>query len=205
MISKLIPDTWFCPRTIEEEKLYVYNPPSGTINPCDFIQEVMGGIAREEELQNLYDHFLRNTSLLAVSTRKEQEIKTYSARRRSDIESYFLRVECKLFLDYDSLKSAAGQLLIYNHFGTKIFGIFPKKRIIVGLAPTDSRQNIYISSKKLALDLRKMGIAVIYLNECPEIFVNMKHKQIRNATIGVFFMLLIVILPILVIGIYLLA
>ncbi len=50
-----------------------------------------------------------------------------------------------------------------DYYGPKLFWIIPKCRIIVGLAPTNSRD--YEAARKVADDFRAIKIQIIFLNE----------------------------------------
>jgi hypothetical protein len=137
----------------------------------------------ERDLQLLIQRRIRKWGFLQCPD--EVKIKTPSTVRRSDLETWSTRYELKRELDYSSLKSALGQLYLYNHYGSKILGFIPKKKVIIGLAPHDEQERQ--SALKLAVDIEGMGIRVIFLNEFP----NWKESPISASQIKIAILVLI--------------
>lgn len=131
------------------------------LTPQQFALEYLPPSWGERDLQLLVQRRIGRL----VACREEVRIKTKATTRRSDLETWLTRYELKRELTYDSLKSALGQLYLYDHYGSKIFGCIPKRKAILGLSPFDSFQEE--SARRLADDIRGMGIEVIFLNECP--------------------------------------
>ncbi len=117
----------------------------------------------ERDLQLLVQRRIRSWGFLQCPD--EVRITTKATTRRSDLETFWARYELKKELTYENLKSALGQLYLYGHYGEKILGFIPKRKYIVGLAPSEWGE--YESAAKLAIDIRGMGIKVIFLNEQP--------------------------------------
>jgi len=133
------------------------------VTPYDFAREYLPEPWGERDLQKLVQRRIRSWGLLQCPD--EVKIKTPSTTRRSDLETFWVRYELKKELNYDNLKSALGQLYLYSHYGSKILGFIPKRKVIIGLAPSEWGE--YQSAAKLAIDIRGMGIKVIFINEQP--------------------------------------
>lgn len=133
------------------------------MTPREFAAQYLPESWGERDLQLLVQRRIRSWGFLQCPD--EVNIKTPSTTRRSDLETWYARYELKKELNYDNLKSALGQLYLYNHYGSKIFGFIPKQKLIIGLAPSEWGE--YQSAAKLAIDIQKMGIKVIFINEQP--------------------------------------
>lgn len=133
------------------------------MTPREFAAHYLPEPWAERDLQLLVQH--RINSWVFFHCRSEVKIPSKATTRRSDLETFWARYELKRELTYDNLKSALGQLYLYNHYGSKILGFIPKRKVIIGLAP--SEWNEYQSAAKLAIDIRGMGIKVVFLNEQP--------------------------------------
>jgi hypothetical protein len=123
---------------------------------------------KEADLQQHIRQQLKKGGLLIAP--EENRIKTKSATRRSDVETWLIRYEVKKWLTYENIYRAAGQLLLYRAYGRKILWVFNKREVIIGLAPvpTPDNPNAYWEALKLARDFRAIGIEVIFINEAPE-------------------------------------
>lgn len=118
--------------------------------------------------------------------------------RRSDLETWSTIYEVKCFLDYDKIYHAIAQTELYQHYGRKILGIFPKQRVVIGVAPP--QHDLYQSAKNLAKDFSSIrGISVIFINESPEWHMSNARGETVNKTL-----LGIVIFLSLTIGVFLL-
>lgn len=133
------------------------------MTPQEFAAHYLPEPWGERDLQLLVQRRIRSWGFLQCPD--EVRIKTPATTRRSDLETFFCRYELKKELTYNNLKSALGQLYLYNHYGSKILGFIPKRQVIIGLAPAEWGE--YESAAKLAIDIRGMGIKVIFLNEQP--------------------------------------
>jgi hypothetical protein len=140
----------------------------------------------ERDLQLLIQRRIRRWGFLRGPD--EVKIKTRSTVRRSDLETWCTRYEIKRELDYSSLKSALGQLYLYNHYGSKILGFIPKKKVIIGLAPHDEQERQ--SALKLAVDIEGIGVRVIFLNEFP----NWRESTVSASQIKVVVLVLIFVI-----------
>ncbi|NJN11688.1 MAG: hypothetical protein HC836_49890 [Richelia sp. RM2_1_2] len=97
----------------------------------------------------------------------EVVVATPNSRRRIDLATPLTVYECKCWLTYDNIYHAIAQTEIYTRYGGKILGIIKKQRIVIGVAPIDFKE--YESARKLAKDFSNLkGIKVIFINECPE-------------------------------------
>lgn len=133
------------------------------MNPQEFARNYLPEPWGERDLQLLIQRRIKSWGFLQCPD--EVKIKTKATTRRSDLETFWARYELKKELNYDNLKSALGQLYLYNHYGSKILGFIPKRKVIIGLAPSEWGE--YQSAAKLAIDIQGMGIKVIFLNEQP--------------------------------------
>lgn len=133
------------------------------MTPAEFVREYLPEPWGERDLQKLVQRRIKSWGFLQCPD--EVRIQTKATTRRSDLETFACRYELKKELNYDNLKSALGQLYLYNHYGSKILGFIPKRKVIIGLAPSEWGE--YQSAAKLAIDIRGMGIKVIFLNEQP--------------------------------------
>ena len=131
------------------------------MNSREFENEYLPPLWCERDLQMLILRQLTRRCLWSV--REEVVIRTPSGTRRSDLETWRSRYEVKKWLTYGNLFRAAGQLDLYGHYGSRKLGLFPKRRVIIGLAPTDPEE--YRTAAALAQDLRSMGVVVIFFNE----------------------------------------
>lgn len=133
------------------------------MTPREFAAHYLPESWAERDLQLLIQKRISAWGFLKCPS--EVGIDTSSTTRRSDLETWWCRYELKKELNYENLKSALGQLYIYNHYGSKIFGLIPKRKYIIGLAPADWEH--YQKAAKLKIDIEGMGIKVIFLNEQP--------------------------------------
>ncbi len=133
------------------------------MTPSEFTREYLPDPWGERDLQKLVQRRIRSWGFFQCPD--EVKISTLSTTRRSDLETFWARYELKKELNYENLKSALGQLYLYGHYGEKILGFIPKRKYIIGLAPSEWGE--YESAAKLAIDIRGMGIKVIFLNEQP--------------------------------------
>ena len=146
------------------------------MTPREFAAHYLPEFWAERDLQLLIQKRISAWGFLKCPS--EVGIDTSSTTRRSDLETWWCRYELKKELNYENLKSALGQLYLYNHYGSKILGLIPKRKYIIGLAPADWEH--YQKAAKLAIDIRGMGIKVIFLNECPDWHSsNLKGWQIK--------------------------
>lgn len=133
------------------------------MTPQEFARNYLPEPWGERDLQLLVQRRIKSWGFLQCPD--EVRIKTPSTTRRSDLETFWARYELKKELNYSELKSALGQLYLYNHYGSKILSFIPKRKVIIGLAPSEWGE--YQSAAKLAIDIRGMGIKVVFLNEQP--------------------------------------
>lgn len=95
----------------------------------------------------------------------EQNVKTPNSKRRIDLATPTTIYECKCFLTYDNIYHAVGQSELYMRYGAKILWFIKKRRVIIGVAPTED----YQSASRLAKDFSALrGIKVVFINECSE-------------------------------------
>lgn len=151
------------------------------MTPREFAAHYLPEPWGERDLQLLVQRRIRSWGFLQCPD--EVNIPTKSTTRRSDLETFWARYELKKELNYDNLKSALGQLYLYSHYGSKIFGFIPKRKFIIGLAPSEWGE--YQSAAKLAIDIRGMGIKVIFLNEQPNWHSSsLKGWQVKALTVA---------------------
>lgn len=120
---------------------------------------------------------LLSKGTIGLTVREEVKIPTPAATRRSDLETWLTRYEVKLFLSYDNLYHAYGQVCLYGRFGSRILGVIPKRKAIVGLLPIDP--NYHAPARKLAEDIRATGVEVVFVNEDSR-FCKESHKSPAN-------------------------
>ncbi|MBD2060772.1 hypothetical protein NDI37_22010 [Funiculus sociatus GB2-A5] len=115
----------------------------------------------ERDLQLLIQKRLRRFGLLAAPD--EVRIKTPTATRRIDLATWLCNYEVKKWLTRENIFHAVAQTELYNHYGPKLLWIIPKRRVVVGLAPSDPYD--YEAARKVAEDFRAMGIKIVFINE----------------------------------------
>lgn len=115
----------------------------------------------ERDLQLLIQKRLRRFGLLAAPD--EVRIKTPTATRRIDLATWLCNYEVKRYLTRENIFHAVAQTELYNHYGPKLLWIIPKRRVVVGLAPSDPYD--YEAARKVAEDFRAMGINIVFINE----------------------------------------
>ncbi len=64
-------------------------------------------------------------------------MKTPASIRRIDISTWLTVYEVKKWLTRDNIFHAVAQTELYTFYGPKLLWIFPKRRVVVGLSPTD--------------------------------------------------------------------
>ncbi|KAB8318259.1 hypothetical protein SD81_017040 [Tolypothrix campylonemoides VB511288] len=130
------------------------------MNSLEFCDRYLPSIWAERDLQLLIQKRLRRWWLRAPD---EVQVRTPASLRRIDIATWLTIYEVKKWLTRDNIFHAVAQTELYSHYGTKLFWVIPKRRVIVGLAPTDPID--YDQAVRVAKDFRRMGIEVIFLNE----------------------------------------
>lgn len=105
--------------------------------------------------------------------------------RRSDLETWSTIYEVKCFLDYDKIYHAVAQTELYSYYGSKIFGVIPKRRVVIGVAPP--QYELYNSAKNLAKDFSSMrGITVLFINEHPQWHMNgARGESVNKVLLGI--------------------
>ena len=125
---------------------------------CDrYLPESWG----ERDLQLLLQRKMRRYKLLQAPD--EVRIRTTCTTRRADLVTWLTVYEVKKYLTRDNIFHAVAQSEMYVHYGHKLFWIIPKRRVIIGLAPTEYQD--YQSAVSVAKDFRAMGVNVIFVNE----------------------------------------
>lgn len=155
--------------------------PKFYIHPQDFIYNVLG-YQMGEKVSNVEERLeafiLAKLKKSYHMPKNQTNIRTVSVTRRSDIETWFTRYEVKSYLTRESILSALSQLEVYHHYGEKILGIFPKKSVIIGLAPIFSYDasykalSQYRTSKNLIVDIKKMANKLYGIRDLEIIFIN---------------------------------
>ncbi|WP_414589876.1 hypothetical protein [Scytonema sp. PCC 10023] len=130
------------------------------MNSLDFCSRYLPAIWAERDLQLLIQKRLRRYWLKAPD---EVQVKTPASLRRIDIATWMTVYEVKKWLTRDNIFHAVAQTELYTHYGTKMFWVIRKRRVILGLAPTEPMD--YEQAVRVARDFRKMGIEVIFINE----------------------------------------
>lgn len=133
------------------------------MEPRQFASKYLNWSFAEKDLQDLIK---RRLQMHGLPVWEERHIKTASTTRRSDLETLFTRYELKRELTYENLKSAFAQLIIYNHYGSKILWVIPKRKCIIGLTPLEHGERL--SAQNLAEDIRAMGVKVVFIDEQPK-------------------------------------
>lgn len=132
------------------------------MNIGDFKEKYLHAGYSEFDLQQLVKAHISSHGIVC---RDEVRIKTPATTRRSDLETWRLRIELKRELTYENIKSALGQLYLYDHYGSKILGFIPKQKVIMGVSPIERGE--LEAARKLAKDIRGMGVRVVFLDEEP--------------------------------------
>lgn len=130
------------------------------MNSLEFCYRHLPEVWAERDLQLLVQKRLRRYWLKATD---EVQVRTPASLRRIDIETWLTIYEVKKWLTRDNIFHAVAQTELYSHYGTKLFWVIPKRRVIVGLAPTEPAD--YDQATRLARDFKKMGIEIIFINE----------------------------------------
>jgi len=131
------------------------------MNSLEFCDRYLRDGWCERDLQMLIQKQLRHRGMFLAP--HEVRIKTPTATRRIDLTTWLCNYEVKKWLTRDEIFHAVAQTELYNHYGPKLLWIIPKRRVIVGLAPTNPRD--YEAARKVAKDFRAMGVSVIFVNE----------------------------------------
>ena len=131
------------------------------MNSLEFCDRYLRDGWCERDLQMLVQRQLRQRGMVLAP--HEVRIKTPTATRRIDLATWLCNYEVKKWLTREAIFHAVAQTELYNHYGPKLLWIIPKRRVVVGLAPTDPRD--YEAARKVAEDFRAMGIQIIFVNE----------------------------------------
>lgn len=131
------------------------------MNSLEFCSRHLPDNWAERDLQLLIQKRLRRWWFLSAPD--EVVVKTPASMRRIDISTWLTVYEIKKWLTRDNIFHAVAQTELYCYYGPKILWIVPKRRVVVGLAPTDPLD--YDAAIRVARDFRKMGVQVIFLNE----------------------------------------
>ncbi|MFN6565635.1 hypothetical protein [Dendronalium sp. ChiSLP03b] len=131
------------------------------MNSLEFCDRYLPDYWAERDLQLLIQKRLQRWWFLAAPD--ELVIKTPSTSRRIDITTWLTVYEVKKWLTRDNIFHAVAQTELYTFYGPKLLWMFPKRRVVVGLAPTELSE--YEQAARVARDFRRMGIEVIFLNE----------------------------------------
>jgi hypothetical protein len=131
------------------------------VNSLEFCSRYLPDYWAERDLQLLIQKRLRRWWFLSAPD--EVSVKTPASIRRIDISTWLTVYEVKKWLTRDNIFHAVAQTELYTFYGPKLLWIFPKRRVVVGLSPTDPVE--YDQAARVARDFRRMGIEVIFLNE----------------------------------------
>lgn len=131
------------------------------MNSLDFCDRYLPDYWAEQDLQLLIQKRLQRWWFLTAPD--EVRVKTLSTTRRIDISTWLTVYEIKKWLNRDAIFHAVAQTELYTFYGPKLFWFFRKRRVVVGLAPTDPSE--YEQASRVARDFRRMGVEVIFLNE----------------------------------------
>lgn len=133
----------------------------GGLTPQEFENRYLPQSWGERDLQLLIQHRMRRFKLLGVP--HEVRIKTNVTTRRADLATWLTVYEVKRYLTRENIFHAVAQTELYTYYGDKLFWIIPKRRVVVGIAPTDYSE--YQAAVSVARDFRRMGIRVVFINE----------------------------------------
>jgi hypothetical protein len=161
---------------------------SKKLTPQEFCSLYLPNNWCEKDLQMYCQRVLKMRRGFGIfPPRDEVVIKTPGTTkgRRSDLETWSTIYEVKCFLDYDKIYHAIAQTELYRHYGRKVAGIFPKQRVVIGVAPP--QDELYRSAKNLAKDFSSIrGITVIFINENPEWHMNnARGETVNKALLGI--------------------
>ena len=133
----------------------------------EFCQKYLPTQWAEKDLQLYIQRVLQSKWINLRYAPDEVPVHTATARRRIDISTWHSIYEVKCFLTYDNIYHAVGQSELYCRCGSKIGGFIRKRRVIIGVAPTDYKE--LLSAAKLADDFNKLkGIKIVFINCHPE-------------------------------------
>lgn len=161
------------------------------MNSLEFCDRYLPNDWCERDLQLLIQRRLKRFGLLSAPD--EVRIKTPTSTRRIDLATWLCNYEVKKWLTRENIFHAVAQTELYNHYGPKLLWIIPKRRIVVGLAPTEFSE--YEAARKVAEDFRSMGVNVVFLNETD---LN------KSVELGVLAFLLLIVFVLVAIASYLL-
>jgi hypothetical protein len=149
-------------------KLKKQNITSHKLSPQEFCSKYLPQSWCERDLQMYVQRLIKIRQGAGLFTPPDEVVvKTPNSRRRIDLATWFEVYEIKCWLTYDNIYHAVGQSEIYARYGGKILWLIKKRRVIIGVAPTDSKE--YESASRLAKDFSNLrGIKVIFINEHPE-------------------------------------
>ena len=137
------------------------------LSPREFCEKYLPQNWNERDLQAYIQRVIKKKYQNIFTPPDEVAVTTPNSRRRIDIATPTAVIEVKCWLTYDNIYHAVAQTEIYARYGSKILGIINKKRIVIGVAPVDSKE--HGSARRLAEDFSALkGIKVIFINECPE-------------------------------------
>lgn len=131
------------------------------MNSLEFCDRYLPDYWAERDLQLLIQKRLQRWWFLTAPD--EVTVKTPSTNRRIDISTWLTVYEVKKWLTCENIFHAVAQTELYTFYGPKLLWIFRKRRVVVGLAPTE--QSEYEQAARVARDFRRMGVEVIFLNE----------------------------------------
>lgn len=131
------------------------------MNSLEFCDRYLPDYWAERDLQLLIQKRLQRWWFLAAPD--EVRVKTPASTRRIDISTWLTVYEVKKWLTRDNIFHAVAQTELYTFYGPRLLWLLRKRRVVVGLAPTDPSE--YEQAARVARDFRRMGIEVIFLNE----------------------------------------
>ncbi|NJO65952.1 MAG: hypothetical protein HC836_50140 [Richelia sp. RM2_1_2] len=131
------------------------------LTPQEFENRYLPELWGERDLQLLIQYKMRKYKLLKAP--QEVRIKTNVTTRRADLATWLTVYEVKRYLTRDNIFHAVAQTELYTYYGDKLLWIIPKRRVVVGIAPTDYSE--YQAAVSVARDFRRMGIGVVFINE----------------------------------------
>jgi hypothetical protein len=139
---------------------------SRELSPSEFCNKYLPPNWAERDLQLYVQRVIKARQGLGLyQPPDEVKVKTPNSKRRADLATPITIYEVKCFLTYDNIYHAVGQSELYARYGSKILWFIKKRRIIIGVAPTEE----YQSASRLAKDFSSLrDIKVVFINECPE-------------------------------------
>jgi hypothetical protein len=169
---------------------------SHKLSPQEFCATYLPPNWCERDLQMYCQRVIKNRQGMGIfAPPDEVNIPTPGTKkgRRADLATPLTVYEVKCWLDYDKIYHAVAQTELYARYGGKILWIIPKRRVVIGVAPTGVDE--YRSAANLAKDFSSLrGVKVVFINEHPEWHLNSARQvEVNKILLGAVLFLSVVL------------